>query len=111
MMIVDEEGKTILAAQNIDDAQEMDSYQRKPGIYKTVCLLKPDIFGEKHLFLSVHLELPKVEHLVLDRAIGFNINFVGYSNIMDNLKGAFIRPKLKWETHLVQERIKEKNHE
>lgn len=100
--IVDEENRVILATQNLDDQGEAVFYKRDPGIYRSVCTIAPNIFGEKRFFLSVHLEYPKVEHLVLDRVLGFDVIFRGYNdNLLASLKDSFIRPKLEWDTAFI----------
>jgi len=108
--IVDEENRVILATQNIDNQDEINFYRRNPGIYKSVCSIPPNIFGEKRLFVSVHLQYPKVEHLVLDRVLGFNVIFQGYNNIV-SIKNSFIRPRLDWNTEFISDKVKEKIHE
>ena len=76
----------------------MEFYIRKPGLYNSYCIINPNLFGEKRLYLSVHLEYPRTEHLVLDRIIGFDVIFQGYNNMPATLRDAFIRPQLKWHT-------------
>ncbi len=102
--IVDEENRVILATQNIDKQQEADLYQKRPGVYASTCYLPANIFGEKRFFVSVHLEYPKVEHLILDRILGFDVVFQGYNNIV-GMKYSFIRPLLNWETEYISGKI------
>ena len=99
--IVDEENRNILATQNIDNTDELNFYQKNPGIYKSFCTIQPNIFGEKHFYISVHLQYPRVEHLVFDRILGFNVVFQGYGSMSSGLKDAFIRPQMKWNTQLI----------
>lgn len=101
--IVDEDNNPILATQSIDDPNEESFYQRKPGIYKSICNIPPNMFGEKRFYVSIHLEYPKVEHLVLDRVLGFDVIFQGYGAIAGSLKDSFIRPRFNWNTQLVNE--------
>lgn len=99
--IVDEENREILTTTTADDEREGNSYRKDAGIYASVCHIQPNLFGEKRLFVTVHLEYPKVEHLVLDRILGFDVIFLGYNNISAAFKNSFIRPCLKWETQLL----------
>ncbi len=104
--IVDEENRAILATQNIDNQQGADSYQQRPGVYASTCYLPANTFGEKRFFVSVHLEFPKVEHLVLDRILGFDVVFNGYNNTV-GIRYSFMRPLLKWQTEYISDNIKE----
>ncbi|HAZ10359.1 MAG TPA: ABC transporter ATP-binding protein [Candidatus Omnitrophica bacterium] len=99
--IVDEENREILTTTTVDDEKEVNSYRKNAGVYTSICYISPNMFGEKRLFVSVHLEYPKVEHLVLDRVLGFDVIFLGYNNISAAFKNSFIRPRLKWETQLL----------
>jgi lipopolysaccharide transport system ATP-binding protein len=96
--IVDEENREILTTTTVDDEKDSDSYRRDAGAYVSACSIPPNMFGEKRLYVSVHLEYPKVEHLVLDRILGFDVIFKGYNNLSSAFKHSFIRPFLKWET-------------
>ncbi len=99
--IVDEENREILTTTTVDDEREVNFYRKDAGIYASVCYIPPNMFGEKHLFISVHLEYPKVEHLVLDRILGFDVVFQGYNSLSAIFKNSFMRPCLKWETKLL----------
>jgi hypothetical protein len=108
---VDEENKRILASQNIDDRRELDSYRRSPGIYESTCVIPPYIFGEKQFFISVHLEHARVEHLVVDRVLGFKVSFQGLNGATTYLRDAFIRPALEWNTKTITKQAKEYSDE
>jgi len=99
--IVDEENRIILTTTTVDDEKESNSYKKKIGIYASNCHIPPNMFGEKRFYISVHLEYPKVEHLVLDRVLGFDVVFQGYNSLSAIFKNSFIRPCLKWETQLL----------
>jgi len=109
--ITDEENHPILVTANVDENKENDLYKREQGVYTSICRISPDIFGEKHFFVSVHLEYPKVEHLILDRILGFDTVFSGYNSLSAEFKNAFIRPKLKWATNFIGQSTKENAHE
>ena len=99
--IVDEENREILMTTSIDDKEEVNSYRKNVGVYMSSCYIPPNMFGEKRFYVSVHLEYPKVEHLILDRVLGFDVIFQGYNSLSAIFKNSFIRPCLKWETQLL----------
>ena len=99
--IVDEENREILMATSVDDEREVNSYRKNAGAYMSNCYIPPNMFGEKRFYVSVHLEYPKVEHLVLDRILGFDVTFQGYNSLSAIFNSSFIRPCLKWETQLL----------
>lgn len=109
--IVDEENRDILTTTTADDEKELTSYRKNAGVYTSVCYISSNIFGEKRFYVSVHLEYPKVEHLVLDRILGFDVIFLGYNNISAAFKNSFFRPKFKWDTECTHPTYKEKSHE
>ena len=104
--IVDEENKQILTTVNIDSVPEADFSRKKPGVYRSVCCIPPNLFGEKRLFVSVHLEYPKIEHFVLDRVLGFDVVFHGYNTISAIFKQSFFRPQLAWQSEYIGEAAK-----
>ena len=99
--IVDEENREILTTTSVDDEKEVNSYRKNVGVYMSACYIPPNMFGEKRFYVSVHLEYPKVEHLILDRILGFDVIFQGYSSLSAIFNSSFIRPCLKWETQLL----------
>jgi len=103
--IVDEENREILTTTSVDDKEEVNSYRKNAGLYMSACYIPPNMFGEKRFYVSVHLEYPKVEHLILDRILGFDVIFQGYNSLSAIFNSSFIRPCLKWETQ--QENIYE----
>lgn len=104
--IVDESNREILTAVNIDDPQGFSSYYTKSGIYRSICTIPENIFGEKRFFISIGLEYPKVEHLVLDGILGFDVVFQGYNSVSAEFKNSFLRPQLKWGTEQIGVSIK-----
>lgn len=104
--IVDEENREILTTTNVDDEKEVNSYAKNAGVYMSACYIPPNMFGEKRFYVSVHLEYPKVEHLILDRILGFDVVFQGYNSLSAIFKNSFIRPCLKWETTVLSEKAR-----
>ena len=98
VIIVDEENTPILMSLNIDDTNILESYRREPGAYRLVCVLPADMFGERRFYVTVHLEYPKVEHLVLNKILSFDVKFRGYGGLHSSGKGPWIRPRLRWLT-------------
>lgn len=103
--IVDAENVTILLTQNVDDKNLMQFYRQEPGTYKSTCVFPKDMFGEKRFYITVHLSYGTVEHLVLEKILGFNVTFNGYNNVQwGSGKNAFIRPRLRWNTEPINGR-------
>ena len=110
VQIVDEENRPILITQNLDDPDELDFLQRNPGIYKSSCLILPNTFGEKCFYVSVQLLYPKIEHLVLNKVLKFDVRFKGYNNVQyGSFEYSFLRPQLKWKTESLANNKKEIN--
>jgi lipopolysaccharide transport system ATP-binding protein len=104
VQIVDDENRPILTTENVDDSDGERFYRREPGLYKSSCLIPPNTFGEKRFYISVHLQYPKVEHLILNKALGFDVSFQGYNNVHGAHWNSFLRPRLNWETQLLSHR-------
>jgi len=99
VQIVDEENRSILVTQNVDDPNELRLYQRNPGIYKSSFIIPPNTFGEEHFYVSLQIIYPAVEHIVFNKILGFDVDFQGYNNVNDNkISKSFLRPCLKWKT-------------
>jgi len=100
--IVDGQNEAILVTQNVDDLNYKQYYRQEPGIYKSFCVFPKDLFGEMQFYITVHLSYGKVEHLVLDKILSFDVTFDGYNNIHYAIaKKSFIRPRLRWKTEPV----------
>ncbi len=100
VQVVDEENRPILTTQNSDDVNATRFYHQEPGVYKSSCVIPRNTFGEKRFYISLQLEYPKVEHLILNKALRFDVSFRGYNNLLygSSLKDSFLRPLLSWET-------------
>lgn len=98
VQIVDEENRAILISQNTDDASQTDCYERKLGIYKSYCTIPPNTFGQKHFYITVHLINLKIEHLILNKIMMFDVIFRGYNMQHGEWVDTFIRPHLNWDT-------------
>ncbi len=98
LQVVDENNVPILTTQNVDDPDTLANFHRfDQGIYNASCILPENTFGEKKLFLTVHLIYPKTEHLHVDKILEFDIKFVGYNNVQYGaFPNVFIRPRLSW---------------
>jgi len=97
--VVDEENKPILTSLNTDDAADSGNfYRREPGIYTSSCKIPPNTFGGKRFYISVRLSHRKVEHLILNKILSFDVTFKGYNLVHEGFKNSFLRPKLSWQT-------------
>jgi len=103
MQIVDEENRAILISQNVDDRKEIELYQRKPGVYESCFCIPPNTFGQNRFYISAQLIYPKVEHLIVNKILGFDISFQSYNNVQyGNFGITFIRPKFDWQTTCIE---------
>lgn len=95
--VVDENAVPVLGTYNRDDPAVSDRFYRlEPGIYDAVCVLPGNTFGEREFFLTVHLEYPKTEHIVVNKILSFDVRFEGYNEAYGGGADIFIRPQLKW---------------
>lgn len=95
--LTDEKDSLLLLTQNMDDPDMMPGYNRlDEGIYEFICEIPPNLFGSKKFYLTIHLEFPKREHLVIPRVISFEVKFNGYNGIHHNYP-FFFRPQFKWQ--------------
>ena len=108
--IVDEENRPILTTQNIDDDNELKLYQRAPGRYNSNFTLPANIFGENHLYISLHMEHPTVGHLLVNKILDFEVTFGGYTDVQyGKFSRAYMRPRLKWNTQTIREEMEKKS--
>jgi lipopolysaccharide transport system ATP-binding protein len=100
VMIVDDGNRSILITENNDDFNDSCLYKRKPGVYKSTCTIPPDTFGETRLYVSLRLINIRVQGLVLNKVLGFDVSFTGFGN-MGTYNDSFMRPQLSWQTQPV----------
>ncbi|NPU86148.1 MAG: ABC transporter ATP-binding protein [Syntrophaceae bacterium] len=99
--LTDERDELLLLTQHLDEPELVSSFQYlSEGKYEMVCEIPPNLFGGKTFFVSVHLELPKTEHLIAPKILGIEVTFKGYNNIHDN-HPFFFRPQLRWRMNRV----------
>jgi len=60
--------------------------------------------GGKSFFVSVQLECPKTEHLVIPKVLSFDVRFQGYNNVHLDFP-VFFRPQLRWHVQKVSNHI------
>jgi lipopolysaccharide transport system ATP-binding protein len=95
--IGDENNVPILESQNVDDPAVVDKFcWLDPGIFNASCILPANTFGGRTLYLTVHLQYPKMEHLIVDKILEFEVIFRGYNLQYGNRSSVFIRPRLNW---------------
>lgn len=105
LQVVNEENRPVLTTQNADDPNELSLYKRTPGIYKTSVVIPPNTFGDNRLYISVHMEHPAVDYLIVNKIMGFDVEFQGYNNMHYAKFGkTFLRPRLPWRTEFLKER-------
>ena len=95
--ISNEKDDTLIVTQNTDEPGMITKFRKlNPGTYKTICKFPANIFGSNTLYLSIHLVLPKTEHLVAQHILNFEVKFKGYNNIHLDYK-TYFRPQLNWK--------------
>lgn len=96
--VVDEDANPIMATQTADDSAVNMAFPKfNPGTYTARCDLPANTFGERSFFLSVHLIYPKMEHIVVNKILEFEVKFRGYENVQYGSNAdVFFRPNLKW---------------
>ncbi len=95
--VVDENTVPVLGTYNRDDPAVSSRFHRlEPGVYEAVCTFPGNTFGGREFFLTVHLEYPKTEHIVVNKILGFDVRFEGYNKAYGGGVDIFIRPQLKW---------------
>jgi lipopolysaccharide transport system ATP-binding protein len=96
VILTDERDTNLLLTQQIDEPGMMKVFQRlNEGVYETFCEIPACFFGSKTFFVSAHLECPKIEHLVIQKVLSFEVKFQGYNNIHIDYP-YFFRPQFKW---------------
>ena len=101
LQIVDEENRPILLLQNSDDTSEAVYYERKSGQYTSSCTIPANTFGQKRFYVSFQLINIKIEHLILNKILMFDVNFQGYNMQYGEYADVFFRPLLKWKTQFL----------
>ena len=97
--LVDGDGGPILTTQNVDGGPNLRSYHLEPGVYRSSCVFPESLLGEKQFWVTVNLEIPRDERLVLEKALGFQVTFIGRDGMQYiTHKETFLRPYLEWET-------------
>ncbi len=95
--VVDAQNDPLLVSANNDDIRSHDFYRQEAGTYRATCTVPANLLGEKRFYLTVQLEQPKIEHLILNKILSFDVSFVGFHNNQYR-KDVWIRPMLSWST-------------
>lgn len=94
--IVTEDNEEVVASHSTDDGTAgIERQNLEHGTYRVKCTFPPCLFGEKPSFLTLHMVVPKTEHLVLNKILELGIKFSGYNGVYTGGK-VYIRPKLAW---------------
>jgi lipopolysaccharide transport system ATP-binding protein len=98
LYIVDDTNVPVIATQNIDDANIIQKWHwLEPGLHKADCILPKNLFGGRRFSISVHLIYPKIEHLIANKVLQFEVRFKGYNNVQyGSNEHVFLRPLLRW---------------
>jgi len=105
--IVDENNRPIVGNQTSDDlAVSPKMIRLESGRYQTLCTFPKYFFGGKLLYLTVHVQLPKIEHLVIEKILEFEVIFRGFNKNEQVARGGskvYVWPELKWTMDSLQE--------
>ena len=99
IFVVDENNTAIFGSHNMDDKNIASKFLRLgQGVSNASCVFPANTFGERSFFLTVHLENPKIEHLVVNKILEFEVKGKGYNLDLPYVsgKGTFIWPKIEW---------------
>jgi lipopolysaccharide transport system ATP-binding protein len=97
VVLTDEKDTPLLLSHQLDDPDLVTTFNRlDEGVYATSCEIPPNLLGGKTFFVSVHLECPKTEHLVIPKVLTFEVTSQGYNNVYLDYS-CFFRPQLRWQ--------------
>jgi lipopolysaccharide transport system ATP-binding protein len=95
--IVDEYGYVILRSEVEDHAGSGIPHISEPGRYRSRCRFPANVFGERRFYVNAHVEAHYLQHVSIERALHFDIEFRGYNgNLSEFSKQGFIRLPLDW---------------
>jgi homopolymeric O-antigen transport system ATP-binding protein len=95
--IVDEYGYVILRSEADDCAGSGMSDSSQPGAYRCRCRIPANVFGERRFYVNAYLESSYQQHIAIERALYFDVEFQGYNgNLNEHSKQGFFRLPLDW---------------
>ncbi|MCE9599012.1 MAG: ATP-binding cassette domain-containing protein [Spirochaetia bacterium] len=93
----DDNGQEILETFSNDDARVDGLVRLDTGKYKVKCSIPADLLASREYFLTLHFIVPKIEHIVFNRLLRFDVRFEGYNNHFPGARsGGYLRPKVNW---------------
>jgi lipopolysaccharide transport system ATP-binding protein len=102
--VTDDQNNNLMVTQQTDTAGLTKASERLgPGIYEADCTLPPNLFGSKTFYISVHLQCPKTEHLVVPNILGFDVQFQGYNGSFNPARSN-LRPQFVWQLQNLSEK-------
>lgn len=105
--LVDEDNSFILSSQ-ISDSWEylLEHNNIDKGSYTASCTIPANMLGNNEYFITVEMINPYMEHLVVKKAMSFEVKFKGYTNIqLASIAEAYMRPQLNWQFEPVKEKV------
>ncbi len=98
VQVVDETGAPLLASQSLDDPHVASDHRTlAAGVYRTACEFPKHLFGGRRFFVDVHLEHLKIEHVIVRKIVGFEVQFKGFNDVVyGTAAGVWFRPQLGW---------------
>lgn len=103
--VVDKNNVPVYGSQNTDDTNIAAKFSHiAEGTYRVTCVIPANTFGNHRFYLTVQLLYPKIEHIVLDRILEFEVRFGGYNRDIHyggNDWPMYVWPKLNWRVEPV----------
>jgi lipopolysaccharide transport system ATP-binding protein len=98
VQLVDNDGNALMTSVSSDPHNSISCFQKLiTGFYKATCVFPEYTFGLKKLFLDVHIEYRKTEHLYLQKILSLNIKSLRYKGGLYDSWGSYLRPFLTWK--------------
>lgn len=83
---------------------------RKPGHYKSVCIVPKHLLNLGTLVAKVDFDIPKMKALLMDIPVSFTVSELAFNQLgitMGNRPAGVVHPYLEWEVHCEEEVLTE----
>ncbi|GAA4753252.1 ABC transporter ATP-binding protein [Flavisolibacter ginsenosidimutans] len=91
---------------NFQDASRL----RKPGLYKSVCIVPKHLLNLGTLIAKVDFDIPKTKAILMDIPVSFTVSELAFNQLgitATNRPAGVVHPYMKWEIHCEQEVLNE----
>ncbi len=98
--IVNEFNNSLLLTQASDSGDYLEYIEKNridEGEYEFTCEIPANLLSEHRYYLSIQVINPKQEHIVLPKALYFDVKFTGYNGVMyGSFSKSLLRPSFEW---------------